>query len=104
VALPQPDRNEQLPTDGPPSAPASFAASLLAGSPPGAVWLTVCAWCERIKIHGRWVDAERALELMKVPADGGQSLTHGICPSCLAVEMRRSDRERRLGTHGADAA
>ena len=36
-------------------------------------------------------------------ADGRQSLTHGICPSCLAVEMRRGDRERRLGAHGAES-
>jgi hypothetical protein len=47
-----------------------------------------------MKVHGRWVTAERALELMKLPAGGSPSLTHGICPSCLSAEMRRSDRAR----------
>jgi hypothetical protein len=47
-----------------------------------------------MKVHGRWVTGERALELMKLPAGGAPSLTHGICPSCFSVEMTRSDRER----------
>jgi hypothetical protein len=95
VALPQPERNEQLPADSPLSMPGSFADPLLAGSPQGAVWLTVCAWCERMKVHGRWVEPERALELMTLPRDREPSLTHGICPSCLSAEMSRSDVQRR---------
>jgi hypothetical protein len=93
VALPQPERNEQDPAGGPPPTPLSFANSLLPGSPPGAVWLTVCAWCDRIKVHGRWVEGERALELMKVPPGGEPSLTLGICPSCFSAEMSRRARD-----------
>lgn len=92
MAPPQPDRNEQDPAGGLPPTPRSFADSLLPGSPPGAVWLTVCAWCDRVKVHGRWVEGERALELMKVPAGSEPSLTHGICPSCFSAEMSRSAR------------
>jgi hypothetical protein len=46
-----------------------------------------------MKVHGRWVEAERALELMKVPAGREPSLTHGICPSCFSAEMSRGARD-----------
>jgi hypothetical protein len=55
---------------------------------PDAAWLTVCAWCDRVRIRDRWLDPERA----GVPTHG-LNLTHGICPACLNVALRhhRSD-------------
>jgi hypothetical protein len=48
-----------------------------------AGWLSVCAWCDRVRIGDHWLDPERA----------GVSvhrfcLTHGICPACLEVALR----------------
>jgi hypothetical protein len=56
---------------------------------PDAVWLTVCAWCTRVKRNGQWGDHET------VVADGIAHLTHGICPPCLTAVMRQADAARR---------
>jgi hypothetical protein len=80
VASPQPeparDRTDSLP-------PRSDA---LPGSTPydpsqDAVWLTVCAWCDRVRRRGRWVDGA-------VSVRPQTQLTHGICPTCLASALQ----------------
>lgn len=36
-----------------------------------------CSWCQRIRVHGKWVyDADHLLENMQ------HGLTHGICQDC----------------------
>jgi hypothetical protein len=52
-------------------------------SPRSGDFLTMCAWCDRFLVEGRWVEVEEAakqLELFRrseLPA-----LDHGICPDC----------------------
>jgi hypothetical protein len=82
VASPEPEpgrsRADSLP-------PPSGAVS---GSTPydpsqDAVWLTVCAWCDRVRRRGRWVEAG--------PSFRPQThLTHGICPTCLDAVLQIS--------------
>ena len=90
MATPQPEPSEHLRKDSP---PLSATGSASGASLPDAVWLTVCAWCERAKLRGRWVTLERALIAYRDARD--LSLTHGICPSCFAVAMRSADKARR---------
>jgi hypothetical protein len=68
-----------------PSHPPSF----LAGD---ATMLTACAWCERIRLGDRWVDAARAIaHLRTYEWRRPPQFTHGICETCLeVVERRRS--------------
>jgi hypothetical protein len=104
VALPQPQPGEQLPHGGPPPPPSSSrVGSSPAGRSQGAVWFTVCAWCERVRFGGSWMEAGRALALIE-PAHEPQ-LTHGICPGCFDAVMRHAsrDRDRDRGI-GSDAA
>jgi NMD protein affecting ribosome stability and mRNA decay len=63
---------------------------------PSAVWFTICAWCARMKLGGRWIDVEPALELLGTVDD--LRLTHGICTSCFEETATRADRERRART------
>lgn len=54
--------------------------------------LTVCAWCERVRVAGRWLEMDDAISRLRTfewaaPPD----LTHGICEDCyerLAEETR----------------
>jgi hypothetical protein len=52
-------------------------------APRGDDFLTMCAWCDRFLVDGRWVEVEEAakrLELFRrteLP-----ELDHGICPEC----------------------
>ena len=46
--------------------------------------LTLCSWCNRVKVDGQWLELEDAavrLGLFQVPVLPG--LTHGICPVCV---------------------
>ena len=53
-----------------------------------AVWLTVCAWCNRVRRGGRWVeDGESTL--------AQAHLTHGICPTCLTAALQVAQAARR---------
>lgn len=54
--------------------------------------LTACAWCERIRLDGRWVDAARAIaQLRTYEWERPPQFTHGICEACFEeVERRRS--------------
>jgi hypothetical protein len=99
VAFPQPEPSEQ-PADGNPPPPScSRAGSPPAGMSPAAVWFTVCAWCERVRIGDRWLESPRAFAVAEAAKHEPQ-LTHGICPACFeALTARRA--ERRFGTDAA---
>jgi hypothetical protein len=56
---------------------------LSADVPRGAEMLTMCGWCDRFLVEGRWVEVEEAaarlglFERVELPA-----ITHGVCPDC----------------------
>ena len=81
MALPQPERSEHDSTVGRTAPIPSLAAAHPAGAPPGAVWLTMCAWCGRHKVAGRWVAAPQPGPFDALGPDE-RLLSHGICPSC----------------------
>jgi NMD protein affecting ribosome stability and mRNA decay len=81
VASPQPERSEFAPTVGS-RAPAQSLADAHAEASPGAVWLTVCAWCNSVRVQGRWIDAITALQLIGPSGSYEPQFTHGICPEC----------------------
>ena len=57
--------------------------------------LTACAWCERIKLGDRWVDAVRAIaQLRTYEWKRPPQFTHGICDECLAEQLAKRERER----------
>jgi hypothetical protein len=67
--------------------------------------LTACAWCERVRLGDRWVDAVRAIAHLrtyewKLPP----RFTHGICDTCLAEQLakRKHDIEPRPQTRVLD--
>jgi hypothetical protein len=63
---------------------------------PDAVWFTGCAWCERIRVRGRWLDETAAFGLI---GDTPHALTHGICPDCFSeVTLRAADERRQRRT------
>ena len=95
MALPQPEPSEQLPKDGAAQPTLSLAGSSPLGPLPDAVWITMCAWCTRIRLSGRWVDGERALRLIELGTWNEPNLTHGICPSCFHAVTREADAVRR---------
>ena len=46
-------------------------------------FITVCAWCERVRVGGRWLEMADAIVRLRTfewaePPD----LTHGICEDC----------------------
>jgi hypothetical protein len=90
VAHPQPESSEHNMTVGG-SAPDSSLADAHPDASPGAVWLTMCAWCGRAKARGRWIDASRALQLVASWGDDKPQLTHGICPACLNAVTADAD-------------
>lgn len=45
--------------------------------------ITVCSWCEKVRVEGRWVDVEDAIEALGLfQQDDLPALTHGICATC----------------------
>lgn len=82
MAHPQPERSEFNMTVGD-SAPDPSLADAHPIASPGAVWVTVCAWCARAKVRGRWIDTTRALQLVGSWGSDDPQLTHGICATCL---------------------
>jgi hypothetical protein len=78
VALAQPERSELNSTAGG-TAPIASLADAHTKAPPGAVWLTVCAWCGRTNGLDGWTDDAHGLDA----APGTRlQMTHSICPSC----------------------
>jgi hypothetical protein len=56
--------------------------------------LTACAWCERIRLGDRWVDAVRAIaHLRTYEWKRPPQFTHGICDPCLAEQLAKRKRE-----------
>jgi hypothetical protein len=96
VALPQPERSEHDPTVGGIAPIPSLADAHPAGAPPGAVWLTQCAWCGRLKVRGRWIGTPHAPELIDVSGAHEPLMTHGICPSCFDELTADAERHRGL--------
>jgi len=47
--------------------------------------LRVCAWCGRFALSGVWVAEEEAIRRLNLDPAGLPSLTHGICPDCVAA-------------------
>jgi hypothetical protein len=94
VAQPQPEPSEIDPTVGG-IAPIPSLAAAHPGPPPGAVWLTMCAWCSRLRIRGRWVAAPRTPELIDASGTRRPLVTHGICPSCFDQANADAERHRR---------
>lgn len=45
--------------------------------------ITSCAWCGRVEVGGEWLLAPRAA---LTAIDSRLTLSHSICPSCVAVE------------------
>jgi hypothetical protein len=43
--------------------------------------ITRCAWCDRYDVGGRWLRKEDVAGFLR---DDGSTLTHGICPDCVA--------------------
>jgi hypothetical protein len=56
---------------------------LVAGTPRSEEALTMCGWCDRFLVEGRWVEVEEAaarlglFQLEELPA-----ISHGVCPDC----------------------
>jgi NMD protein affecting ribosome stability and mRNA decay len=94
VALPQPEHSEHDPTVGGITPIPSLADAPSAGASRGAVWLTMCAWCGRLKVRGRWIGAPEVPELIDVSDAPEPTLTHGICPSCFAEVTAEAERHR----------
>jgi hypothetical protein len=50
----------------------------------GQRFLTVCAWCGRVRVGRRWLQMDevmRRLDLFGLPEP--PQFTHGICPTCI---------------------
>ena len=93
MAHPQPERSDLDPTGFVPAP--SLADAHLPGASPDAVWLTICAWCERMKVRDRWISGTRALAMVDGSGSREPKLTHGICPGCFVDVTAKADRERR---------
>lgn len=45
--------------------------------------ITVCSWCEKVRVDGRWVDVEDAIEELGLFQQALlPALTHGMCQAC----------------------
>src|ERR1700755_2018484 len=57
-------------------------------------WITVCAWCNRVRLDGAWV-RDRALV---DGAPGTSRVSHGICDGCFddVIAAARRVRTARL--------
>ena len=96
MAQPQPEYSENDSTVGGIVPIPSLAGALPAGSPPGAVWLTMCAWCHRLRVRDRWIHVPHTPDLIDASGNRETVLTHGICPECFEETTAKADRQRRL--------
>lgn len=55
--------------------------------------ITSCAWCGRVDIGGEWLLAPRAA---LTAIDSRLTLSHSICPSCVAVNPLPASRDPAL--------
>jgi hypothetical protein len=45
--------------------------------------LRACSWCKRVQVGGLWMEAEDAVPLLPLRADGSvPEISHAICPTC----------------------
>jgi hypothetical protein len=52
----------------------------------GDALITLCAWCNRFRANGTWVEAEEALDDPALGLDGQlPGITHGVCDICFDV-------------------
>jgi hypothetical protein len=47
--------------------------------------ITRCAWCDRYEAEGLWLPKEDVAAFLR---DDGSTVTHGICPDCVADLQR----------------
>lgn len=52
-------------------------------------WVTSCAWCDRIRVRGIWLERDVALARLRQLAQSEPLLTHGICERCLEPLLSR---------------
>ena len=91
MAQTQPERSdEHLPGRG--VTPQLSLVNTSRDGPQDAVWFTGCAWCNRIRVQGRWLDGPAALAAI---GHRDPVLTHGICPTCFDEVNRTAAEERR---------
>ena len=56
-------------------------------------FISVCAWCHFVKTPCGWLNATKALPLLKIERDlAPEEITHGICPVC-AVDWAKLDQK-----------
>ena len=96
MAQPQPEHSEPDPTVGGIMPISSLADGHLVAAPPGAVWLTMCAWCHRLRVRDRWIHVPHTPDLIDASGNRETVLTHGICPECFEEATAKADRQRRL--------
>jgi len=81
---------------------ADASSTRIADTDRAEMWLTMCAWCERVSLDDRWVEpavAVRKLRTFEWPSP--PSFTHGICPTCLEqLTGRRSRAESAVARGG----
>ena len=58
---------------------------VMSGSLPD-VLVTRCAWCDSYEVGAQWLARAEVAGFLR---DDGSSVTHGICPECLAELQRR---------------
>jgi hypothetical protein len=58
----------------------------MSGSLPDAL-ITRCAWCDSYKVGAQWLSKDEVADFLR---DDGSSVTHGICPRCLADLQRQN--------------
>ena len=59
------------------------------------VLVTACAWCDRVLLGHRWVEAQEAIQRLRTyENDAPPSFTHTICDPCSDnLERRRAARQ-----------
>jgi hypothetical protein len=61
--------------------------------------LTICGWCMRVPVSGKWLEIEEAvaaLGLLEAPVMPG--LSHGMCPVCYDTMLTAIDDPELSGS------
>ena len=65
--------------------PRAYAAVLDVAVHDRQGFVTLCAWCSRVRVGSAWVDLDEAIDALGVMAgDAPPAVTHGICGDCAA--------------------
>jgi hypothetical protein len=62
--------------------------------------ITRCAWCDRYETGGLWLPKEDVAAFLR---DDGSTVTHGICPNCVARSFRAVNGQFELTAVRRDA-